>query len=176
MIGLKSPNIQKLDLPASVKELSALLEFFKNPKKYDKYIKTLTERTDQLNKAIDNITKGKEIDNLLIEAQQLNQKAKDSLQGKAAEAALITQSARESSQMLLQTAKTDAEAVTLKAKALSESISKREAQLETNSIKLKQRESAVASAEKALISFESSLNKREKEVQRKEAIFSQLKA
>lgn len=64
MIGPKAKNFIKVDLPAEVKDISAMLELIKNKKNYQKYIDEIIALTEKANRSIETLAKAEEIEGM----------------------------------------------------------------------------------------------------------------
>lgn len=109
MIGLNTQNFKTVSLPSAVTDLSSLLQLLNDKKLFEKHLTKLVNLTNEANEAIENVGKAKEIQNLLIEAEQINTKAKEGQQAAQDKADQIISDAESRSKLLYSNAQANAD-------------------------------------------------------------------
>jgi len=176
MIGsnLKIPQTNSI-LPKSAENLYALISLINNPSEVKKILDKIQKKADEANVLISKVGDAKEIDRLLITADNNLTKSEEILQRNQSLADKLLEEAKNESELLLadsqsiinkakEELKLEAKAIDIKVKNFSEELAR------ANS-KAKE----VAAIDLALKGRELSVAAREEEVTRKENILSQLK-
>ena len=173
MMGPNKSN-NGLVLPSSANDLAGLISFLNDKKATEAHFKKLILLTEQANDALNKITGGKQLESLLIEADQLNARAKEAMAGKDKEAATIIHNAEREAAEILSKAGNEAK---MKVDRANKSV----ADCKTTLSQLDARERAVTVKEKDVIkrtaivvNRESAVSIKEDEVERKRQILTQL--
>ncbi len=174
MIGLKQTNFRTVTMPSSVTELSALIDFLNNKKEYEKQLSELKKLTSEANEAIESVGKAKKINDLLLEAEAVNNTAKAEAESMKAKAKSALKSAESSAETILKDAKSNALLMTTEAEAIkggtADSIKKLRQDQEV--VALQQKDITDRSAD--LDKREADVEKSESEIERKRKVLSQL--
>jgi len=174
MIGLKSTNFRTVSLPGSVNDLTALLAFLGDKKSFQKHLDELLKLTNEANEAIENVGKAKKINDLLLEAEAVNEKAKASAAAMKEKGARELTTAENTAVAILSDAKSSALLMTTEAQAIkngtADSIKKLREDQEVIAIQSKANTDRAADLDKR----ESAVESAEKEMERKRKVLAQL--
>lgn len=174
MIGLNTQNFKTVSLPSAVTDLSSLLQLLNDKKLFEKHLTKLVKLTDEANEAIENVGKAKEIQNLLIEAEQINTKAKEGQQAAQDKADQIISDAESRSKLLYSNAQANADKLVNDAE-----IKLQDAKQDWNDALVSKTaneklESELKAKEINLTKRENALQKVEREIEKKKELLAQL--
>lgn len=174
MIGLNTQNFKTVSLPSAVTDLSSLLQLLNDKKLFEKHLTKLVNLTNEANEAIENVGKAKEIQNLLIEAEQINTKAKEGQQAAQDKADQIISDAESRSKLLYSNAQANADKLVNDAE-----IKLQDAKQDWNDALVSKTaneklESELKAKEINLTKRENALQKVEREIEKKKELLAQL--
>lgn len=174
MIGPKSSNFIKVEFPQPVDTLLSLIEVIKDPKAFDKHLKAIKEYTDKANNTVETLAKAEEVEGLLADAKVKHDKVSKEVAEKTEAALKLVSGAEMKAATLVSDARTAANKILSNAKKTEEEAIQLDKDSQVVRAELKTLQSQLDSANQAHQKREADLDKREQEIQRKEAIFKQL--
>lgn len=161
MIGLKQTNFRTVTMPSSVTELSALIDFLNNKKDYESKLAELKKLTSEANEAIENVGKAKKINDLMLEAEAVNNTAKAEAESMKVKAKSVLKAAEDNAVAILKDAKANALLMTTQAEAIK-------AGTDETIIQMRKDQELIALQKKDITDRSADLDKREAAVERAE--------
>lgn len=146
MMGPSSSKFRTVEMPPGVHEMSSLMEFLTNPKKFKRHLEELKKFTDDANKAVTDIATGKDIEKLLVSTKAKDEKADKAVSEAEQQASVIIERVtlsiekdKQAAEQALESAQSDKSKYELLAKAKATELRERETILAKDELSYAQR-------------------------------------
>jgi hypothetical protein len=173
MMNQKLSQSKTMELPSSAKDLLGLLEFLKSPD-YQGYLTKLADATRDYNSSLDRLTRGRELESMALEVEQVSASIKAEQETSKVEAAQIINDAKVRAKEIINSAQKNADSAQIRSDALLEKVKTREADSLIVEKEQRQTQERFDAEIESLRLREDAVTSAEQEVKRKQDILSKL--